>query len=214
MFVLHGRHLGWLHRVSDSANLRQISSHVPSRWIRVEWLHYIRQCPLLDAALIMSEKHRWFPRGSTIQTRILICMCHRRIFCFSLLLKKIKCYEIYLSNHLCSHPQVCQLHRTQKSQARSYYLDVVGLVSTNNSQQSFEEAERGAECLNQPWQAERNWLLSNGMNPLTWKERCAKDSKTWIETFTKEDEAMTANENGSIGIAKVNLVRTFLWGPS
>jgi hypothetical protein len=48
------------------------------------------------------------------------------------------------------------------------------------------------------------------MNPLTWKEQCAKDSKTWIETFTEEDEAMTANENGSIGIAKVNLVRTFL----
>ena len=115
-----------------------------------------------------------------------------------------------LSNHLCSHPQVCRLHRTQKPQTRSYYLDIVGLVSTNSSQQNFGEAERGVEHLNQPWQAERNWLLSNGMNPLTWKERCAKDSKTWIETFTKEDEAMTANENGSIGISKVNLVRTFL----
>jgi hypothetical protein len=84
------------------------------------------------------------------------------------------------------------------------------LVVTNNSQQSFDGATRGSECLNQPWQAERNWLLSNGKHPLTWKERCASDSKTWIETFMKEDEAMTANENGSIGISKVNLVRTFL----
>jgi hypothetical protein len=179
--------------------------HMRAKNLHVDVLHCVRS---IGAALIVSLNSGHDSSAHSAENTYFAWghRCVISIFPFrSLHFTKIRCRISCIRN--LKYDNYVKLRRRRQGRATSMLL-IWSL--TDNSQRGVEEATRGSRCPNQPWQTERNWLLSNGKNPVTWKERCASESKTWIETFVKEDEAMTANENGSIGISKVNLVRTFL----
>lgn len=58
----------------------------------------------------------------------------------------------------------------------------------------------------QPWKADQ-LQFSEDNKPLSWREHCVKNSISWHDTFTDQNQLLATAENGSIGVAQINLVK-------